>query len=86
MTSEKNRWFIKKEHYLNADDFNVCMRPEDEREPVVCIGSFRGMDELKKFAQQMREHLNGASVLAADVRETYEQIVSAISEAEVAYG
>lgn len=86
MDKGKNRWFVKREHYLNADEFNVCMKPEDEHEPVVCIGSCRGMDELKKFAKQMCEHLNGASVLTADVRKTYEQIVSAISEAEAAYG
>lgn len=28
MTSENNRWLIKKDHYLNADDYNVCMQPE----------------------------------------------------------
>ena len=43
MASEKNRWYIKKEHYLNVDDYNVCMQPGDSRLPSVCIGCFQGI-------------------------------------------
>lgn len=86
MDKGRNRWYVKREHFLNADDYDVCMQPEDESRPVICIGTFRGMDELRKFAQQMCDHLNGETMLADDVRETYEQIVSAINEAEAAYG
>ena len=72
MTSEKNRWFIKKEHYLNADDYNVCMQPADSRLPSVCIGSFRGIVET--------------GTIAEEIREAYAQIVGAIEKEAAACG
>lgn len=85
MASEKNRWFIKKEHYLNADDYNVCMQPADSRLPSVCIGSFRGIEELKGFADLLRSTIETGTI-ADDIREAYAQIVGAIEKEAAACG
>lgn len=84
MTSENNRWFIKKDHYLNADDYNVCMQPADSRLPSVCIGSFRGLDELVKFGKMLKTQL--AEAVSEEVRSTYTQIVAAIDKEVAACG
>ena len=84
MTSEKNRWFIKKDHYLNADDYNVCMQQEDSRIPSVCIGSFRSLEELVKFGETLKTQL--AEAVSEEVRSTYTQIVAAIEKEAAACG
>lgn len=83
MTSEKNRWFIKKEHHINADDYNVCMQPANERLPSVCIGCFRGIEELKGFADLLKRTIESGQI-AEDIREAYVQIIDAIGKEEAA--
>lgn len=85
MTSEKNRWFIKKEHYINADDYNVCMQPADSRLPSVCIGSFRGIEELKEFADLLKRNTESGQI-AEDILDAYNQIIAAIEEEAKGHG
>lgn len=84
MENNGNRWFVKREHYLNADDYNVCMQPEDSRMPIVCIGSFRGLVELVKFGEMLKTQL--AEAVSEEVRSTYTQIVAAIEKEAAACG
>lgn len=77
----KNRWFVKKNHYLNADEYDVCMQSTDSRTPVVCIGSFRGIDELRKFGALIRGYLVEGGI-SADIRDAYRQITRAIDAVE----
>lgn len=79
----KNRWFVEKKHYLNADDYNICMQDADSRTPAVCIGSFRGIDELRKFGAQIRGYLVEGGKLSAEIRDAYRQITRAIDAVEV---
>lgn len=83
MESKGNRWFVKKDHYLNMDEYNVCMQAADDRIPTVCIGSFQGIEELRKFGSTLRGHLVEGGKLSADIRDAYRQITRAI-DAEVA--
>lgn len=83
MASEKNRWYIKKEHYLNVDDYNVCMQPGDSRLPSVCIGCFQGIEQLKGFADLLKRTIESGQI-AEDIREAYVQIIDAISKEEAA--
>lgn len=85
MTSEKNRWFIKKEHYINADDYNVCMQPADSRLPSVCIGSFRGIEELKGFAGLLRSTVESGAI-NDEIKDAYAQIIGAIEKEAAACG
>lgn len=82
MEKGKNRWYVEKKHYINADDYNVCMKPEDSRLPAVCIGSFRGVEELRKFGAQIRGYLVNEQYLSADTRDAYRQITRAIEAVE----
>lgn len=83
MESKGNRWFVKKDSYINADEYNVCMQMADDRIPMVCIGSFRGIEELRKFGNMLRGYLVEGGKLSADIRDAYRQITRAI-DAEVA--
>ena len=85
MTSEKNRWFIKKEHYINADDYNVCMQPADSRLPSVRIGCFRGIEELKGFANMLRSTVESGAI-NDEIKDAYAQIVGAIEKEAAACG
>lgn len=79
MASEKNRWYIKKEHYLNVDDYNVCMHPGDSRLPSVCIGCFQGIEQLKGFADLLKRTIESGQI-AEDILDAYNQIIAAIEE------
>lgn len=78
----KNRWYVEKKHYVNADDYSVCMKAENSRLPAVCIGSFRGIEELRKFGAQIRGHLAAGEYLSDDTRDAYRQIARAIEAVE----
>ena len=86
MEGNKNRWFIKKDHYLNADTYNVCMKPADKRLPTVCIGSFQGIRELEKFAGMLTTQLEHKAQMQAETVDSYEQIVAAIRKEAQEHG
>lgn len=85
MEGKACRWYIQKEHHLNADDYNVCMQPSDSRLPSVCIGCFRGIDELKNFADLLRSTIQTGQV-AEEILDAYNQIVAAIEEEAKGHG
>lgn len=86
MEGNKNRWFIKKDHYLNVDDYNVCMEPADKRMPTVCIGSFQGLRELEKFAAMLEKQLEHKDEMIAETVENYEAIIEAIRQEVQGHG
>ena len=80
MEGNKNRWFIKRDHYLNMDTYNVCMEPADKRLPVVCIGNYQGIRELEKFAAMLEAQLEHRAEMNPETVDSYEQIVEAIRQ------
>lgn len=84
MESNGKRWFIKKDHYMNADEYNVCMQTEDSRMPIVCIGSFQGIEELRKFGEMLKNQL--AEAVSEEAHNAYKQIVAAIEKEAAACG
>ena len=86
MEGNGNRWFIKKDHYLNMDTFNVCMEPADKRLPVVCIGEYQGIRELEKFAAMLEAQLEHRAEMQAETVDSYEQIIAAIRKEAQGHG
>ena len=86
MEGNKNRWFIKHDHYLNMDTYNVCMEPADKRLPTVCIGNYQGIRELEKFAAMLEAQLEHKAEMNAETVDSYEQIVAAIRKEAKEHG
>lgn len=86
MEGNKNRWFIKRDHYLNMDTYNVCMEPADKRLPTVCIGNYQGIRELEKFAAMLEAQLEHKAEMNAETVDSYEQIVAAIRKEAQEHG
>ena len=86
MEGKAGRWFIKKDHYLNMDEYNVCMEPTDKRLPTVCIGSFQGLRELEKFADMLENQLKHRDEMIAETVEAYTGIIAAVREEAKRHG
>ena len=86
MEGNGNRWFIKKDHYMNVDEYNVCMEPADKRLPTVCIGAYQGIRELEKFAAMLEALLEHRDEMQAETVDSYEQIIAAIHKEAMTCG
>lgn len=47
-------WHIDIEHFVNETEYSICKDAEQEGMPSLCLGVFRGIEELKGFGDMLR--------------------------------
>lgn len=67
------RWRVVRKEYINATDYDLMC--EDE-----CYGTFRSLEELRRFAEMLRGDLEKGRAMATKTRESFREIVAVVAE------
>lgn len=52
-----NQWHIEKESYVNETEYSICTEADQKGMPALCIGVFRGIEQLKGFGDMLQKPL-----------------------------
>ena len=73
----KTGWYVEKERLVNMTEYFIVREPDATGKPKLCLGVFRGLEELEQFCDALQKALDDGRA-QEEARAEYEQIIAEI--------